>query len=97
MWCIPSWLYSALPGNVRSLTARDARPEFEDEAAQMECSDWGDAETDFKEPVMQKQLLVACLLKLAYCGLHEQQSTLWAASVAADSSLFLLMPYTMPN
>ena len=51
---------------MRNLTARDARPEFEDEAAQMECSDWGDAETDFKEPVMQKQLLVACLLKLAY-------------------------------
>ena len=51
---------------MRNLTARDARPEFEDEAAQMECSDCGDAEKDFMEPVMQKQFLVACLLKLAY-------------------------------
>lgn len=36
---IPSWLYSLLPGRVRSLTARGAKPESDDEAAQMECSD----------------------------------------------------------
>jgi len=53
---IPSWLYSALPGKVRNLTARDAKPESEDEAAQTEWSDCGDADTVSVKPVMQQAM-----------------------------------------